>query len=114
MEFPPGVRFLARNLLTPAISVFIARGAANAALGLSVSIWTVFGVSVGGVIALSVISAAVTAVYQRFHARSMGARLAPSVKGRWPGNVDVLRRLLEIYQTGYLGRLICGSATARD
>ncbi|KAJ7454718.1 cytochrome P450 [Mycena latifolia] len=103
MELSPGVRFLACNLLLPAISVFLARGVANATLGLAVSPWTVLWVSATGAASLAVIRAAATAVYHEFQAKSMGARLAPRVRGRWPGNVDVLRELLAIYETGYLG-----------
>ncbi|KAJ7164007.1 hypothetical protein C8R43DRAFT_1122965 [Mycena crocata] len=84
MKLSPGARFLARNLLPPAIAISFARALANA-----------FVLVVGQTMVMP--------VYHELHAKSMGARLAPQIKGRWPGNIDVLRHLLKIYETGYLG-----------
>ncbi|KAJ7510439.1 cytochrome P450, partial [Mycena galericulata] len=100
---PPGLWFLARNLLLPTVTILLARQIANAKLGLAISAWTALGASAGGVVALAVVRIVITGVYQGLHAKSLGARLPPRVRGKWPGNIDVLRYLLAIYETGYLG-----------
>ncbi|KAK1219856.1 hypothetical protein PQX77_017433 [Marasmius sp. AFHP31] len=43
------------------------------------------------------------AVYYKMRAASMGARLPPKVKGRWPGNLDVALKLGEALENGYPG-----------
>ncbi|KAJ6482845.1 cytochrome P450 [Mycena vitilis] len=103
MQPPQGLRFLARNLLIPAIFIFFVRKAGNATLALVVSTQSVFYCVIGGAAVFIVGHAAATSVYSKLQAKSMTARLAPKVKGNWPGNIDVLRHLLEIYETGYLG-----------
>ncbi|KAJ7620599.1 cytochrome P450 [Mycena polygramma] len=103
MQLPQGLRFLVRNLLVPTISIFFARKAASATLGVVVSTQSLIYCVIGGAAVFIVGHAAATSVYQKVQAKSMGARVAPKVKGKWPGNIDVLRHLLEIYETGYLG-----------
>ncbi|KAJ7183187.1 cytochrome P450 [Mycena filopes] len=103
MKPSPGVRLLGRIVVVPAICIFLARGVANATLGLAISVEFVFRVSVGGLVSYTVGRAVAKSVYERFHAYSLGARFAPKVTGRWPGNIDVLRKILQIYETGYLG-----------
>ncbi|KAG9217637.1 hypothetical protein CCMSSC00406_0003674 [Pleurotus cornucopiae] len=39
----------------------------------------------------------------RREANKLGARLIPRVKGRFPGNLDVLRHLMQDFETGYIG-----------
>ncbi|KAF7318060.1 Peroxidase [Mycena chlorophos] len=39
-------------------------------------------------------------------AKAMGARLAPSPQGKWPGNVDLLRTMLRNSRDGYPGETI--------
>ncbi|KAJ7164002.1 cytochrome P450 [Mycena crocata] len=102
MQLSPGVRSLVSNLLLPAIAISFARAIANV-FGLALSVWTVLWAFLGGALVFVVGKTAVMSVYHKLHAKSMGARLAPQIKGRWPGNIDVLKHLLEIYETGYLG-----------
>ncbi|KAJ7086135.1 cytochrome P450 monooxygenase pc-1 [Mycena belliarum] len=103
MVLTPGLRFLARNLLFPTLLILLARGLANATFGSPLSIWTALWVSAVAAVSFVVVSTAARSAYHEVQAKSMGARLAPRVKGRWPGNVDVLRYLLATYETGYLG-----------
>lgn len=35
-------------------------------------------------------------------ARKVGAKLIPRVKGSWPGNIDVLLRMMKAFKTAYL------------
>ena len=39
----------------------------------------------------------------RYEARKMGARVVPVVKGRWPGNLDVLLKFKKATASEYLG-----------
>lgn len=39
----------------------------------------------------------------RREANRLGARLIPRVKGGFPGNLDVLRNLMQDFETGYIG-----------
>lgn len=36
-------------------------------------------------------------------ARQMGGRLAPCVVGKWPGNLDVMLKMIKFSKTAYLG-----------
>jgi hypothetical protein len=35
---------------------------------------------------------------------ALDARLAPVVRGKWPGNLDVLNRMVQNFKHGYLGK----------
>lgn len=48
-------------------------------------------------------------VKQRRDAAAMGARVVPRVVGNRSGNLDVLQRLLKIWDNGYLGMSATGS-----
>lgn len=36
-------------------------------------------------------------------AESLGARLAPKVSSRWPGGIDLIAQMMNVFNTGYLG-----------
>ncbi|KAJ6608854.1 cytochrome P450 [Mycena sp. CBHHK59/15] len=94
MVLPPGLRFVAHNLLAPLFSILLIQGVAtHAPYGFGWSVWVV------PVTSLHI----VTEKRQSREAEAMGARLAPRAKGKWPGNIDLLRSLLAAYETGYLG-----------
>ncbi|KAJ7872727.1 cytochrome P450 monooxygenase pc-1 [Mycena leptocephala] len=102
MELTPGVHFLARNLVVPGILVLLTHRAA-AKFGIGVSIWTVLVASVSAPIAYLVARSVATERYHARDAKRMGARLAPRVRGKWPGNLDFISKLLQAYEIGYLG-----------
>ncbi|KAJ7861903.1 cytochrome P450 [Mycena leptocephala] len=101
MELTPGVHFLARNLVVPGILVLLTHRAA-AKFGIGVSIWTVLVASVSAPIAYLVARSVATERYHARDAKRMGARLAPRVRGKWPGNLDFISKLLQAYEIGYL------------
>ena len=41
-------------------------------------------------------------VRQSREAKRLGARPVPRIKGKWPGNVDVLLRMMKAFKTAYL------------
>lgn len=102
MELTPGVHFLARNLVVPGILVLLTHRAA-AKFGIGVSIWTVLVASVSAPIAFLVARSVATERYHARDAKRMGARLAPRLRGKWPGNLDFISKLLQAYEIGYLG-----------
>ncbi|KAJ7220117.1 cytochrome P450 monooxygenase pc-1 [Mycena pura] len=103
MKISPGIRFLVRNLLPPVACIFFARGVANATFGFTVSTLAALGLSAAGLLVLAAGKVATTTLYYHLQAKAAGARLAPTVKGKWPGNVDVLKNLLQGLKFGYLG-----------
>ena len=38
-------------------------------------------------------------------ARSLGARLVPTVPTRWPGGIDLLATIIKVFKAGYIGEL---------
>ncbi|KAJ6589962.1 cytochrome P450 [Mycena vulgaris] len=97
----PGVRFLGRNLIVPALSILLIQGCAIRLLGLPM--WTALGFAIiAGFV--FVVSRSVFIGWARAReARAMGARLVPCAQGTRPGNVDILRKILRAYASGYLG-----------
>ena len=41
-------------------------------------------------------------IQQWRHARRLGAKPVPRIKGKWPGNIDVLLRMMKAFKTAYL------------
>ncbi|KAJ7189979.1 cytochrome P450 monooxygenase pc-1 [Mycena pura] len=106
MELTPGIRFLTRNLVVPSIFVLLAHRAATW-LGFGVSLWTVLLASVVAPIAFAVARNVAIEIHHRREAERLGARLAPRIAGKWPGNFDFVSKLLYEAEHGYLGDEIC-------
>ncbi|KAJ7056650.1 cytochrome P450 [Mycena amicta] len=102
MLFPPGLLFLARALV-PAILALCLLQFIFTWVGLTMSIWATAALCVVSLSILAIVWPRALALYYELQARRLGARLAPYVKGRWPGNIDVLSALLEDFESGYLG-----------
>ncbi|KAJ7115327.1 cytochrome P450 monooxygenase pc-1 [Mycena epipterygia] len=102
MKLTPGAVFLTRNLVVPTILVLLIHQAA-AKLGFALSIWTVFLASVAAPIVFVVARNVAAGIYHERDAQRMCARLAPRLKGKWPGNFDFISKMMRSYETGYLG-----------
>nr|GAT57937.1 cytochrome P450 [Mycena chlorophos] len=46
--------------------------------------------------------------HQKREAAALGARLAPRVRGEWPGNLDIMRDIMNMRLTGYPGDAFVG------
>ncbi|KAJ7465949.1 cytochrome P450 monooxygenase pc-1 [Mycena latifolia] len=102
MEFTPGVRFLARNLVVPSLLILVIHRAATE-FGTELSIWKALVAAVVTPITFIVARNVATSAYHKQDAERMGARLAPRLRGKWPGNFDFISKLMQAYVTGYLG-----------
>lgn len=41
-------------------------------------------------------------IKQAQEARQLGAKPVPRIKGKWPGNIDILMRMMKAFKTAYL------------
>ncbi|KAJ6489423.1 cytochrome P450 monooxygenase pc-1 [Mycena vulgaris] len=94
MSLSPGIRFLWRPLSISLL--FLATGyAANIPpyLGL---LYTAVGVPLFAVLWISA-----ARILQHIRARAAGARLVPTARGRWPGNLDIVTDLRRAWNVSY-------------
>ncbi|KAJ7125198.1 cytochrome P450 monooxygenase pc-3 [Mycena epipterygia] len=104
MVLPPGIRFLCRNLPVPAFFVLLIEGfATHSSYGLGLPLWVAFWLAILATVALAVARTVFTGICRAREAKAMGARLVPCAKGTWPGSVDLLRKILATFKSGYLG-----------
>lgn len=61
-----------------------------------------FVIYAGSILLLAAVRILYDDMLQRRTARKMGAIPVPRVRGRWPGNIDVLLYILEEFETGYV------------
>ncbi|KAK7032820.1 cytochrome P450 [Favolaschia claudopus] len=108
MLLPPGVRFIASNVLLPVAFLLLARRIVNTTFGLAISSSTFVSYSLAGLCVIGVGHAIATSVRQYIQARSMGARPVPQVTSKWPGNMDFLWRLVQEPKIAYLGDTFAG------
>ena len=40
-------------------------------------------------------------IQQRRNARRLGAKQVPRIRGKWPGNIDILLRMMKAFKTAY-------------
>ncbi|KAJ3550495.1 hypothetical protein NMY22_g446 [Coprinellus aureogranulatus] len=55
--------------------------------------------------AWTIINAQLTAFQQSREARSLNARQIPRVVGKWPGNLDILLRMMNAFKTSYVAQV---------
>ncbi|KAJ7053490.1 cytochrome P450 monooxygenase pc-1 [Mycena amicta] len=99
----PGVEFLlglALNLTKPALlGLALHHGFQRLANG--IPLWATALLSIASIPVYAAYSVWSTDRRQGREAEAMGARLAPRVQGKWPGNLDLLRRMLRNRIDGY-------------
>lgn len=112
----PGLAFLGRALLSlafPCAIIATIRFILNDHFGLSISTWSLAAGIAIGVPLMMAVRIGIDEVTQRRRAAALGARIAPRIQGKWPGNLDILRTMLKISREGYPGRysshLFCGT-----
>ncbi|EPT04095.1 hypothetical protein FOMPIDRAFT_1022169 [Fomitopsis schrenkii] len=109
MELGPGERLVLRALLVlgkyPAI-VAAAAYALNHYAGCAIPVWAV---CIGALATIPLVIGLVIS-FRRWRvsraAERHGATFAPKVKGRWLGNLDVLKDVLHSFRTGYPGDIL--------
>ncbi|KAF8957214.1 cytochrome P450 monooxygenase pc-3 [Flammula alnicola] len=102
----PGVAFLARGLalLTVLFGFFTTATTVIATwFGYEIPFWMVKAGFAIGVPAVSVIYVLAKKLLDTRQAYSMGARIVPEVRGKLPGNLDIVQVMMENLKTGYPG-----------
>ncbi|ESK94736.1 cytochrome p450 monooxygenase pc-1 [Moniliophthora roreri MCA 2997] len=86
---PPVITFIAKRLLDY--------------LGIFLPKWIYMVTAIFGLPAYAALYLILREMKQRREAASMGARFAPRIKGKWPGNLDVMARVIRKFMNGYPG-----------
>ncbi|KAK7022685.1 cytochrome P450 [Favolaschia claudopus] len=104
----PGIRFLLPILAIPCIYVLAGLIVSDLALLFPIFLFSflvVFPILLAVYISLERLS-------QHLQAKSSGARLVPTVRGRWPGNLDILRDLRREWNVAYPFEVLHQALTA--
>ncbi|KAJ7784649.1 cytochrome P450 monooxygenase pc-1 [Mycena metata] len=104
----PGVVYLGRNALTfgvpLACTAIVVRQFATATWGIFIPTWILVSVSCASVPLLGALRLTLKHFRHQREAAALGARLAPiSLRGKWPGNLDLVMEFQRIVETGYPG-----------
>ena len=108
-KLPPGPSFILRRLFSwEAISysgfVYFLRAGTKRA-GANVPLWVIISSSVVALPALFLAQSQLDYWKNQRKARSLGARLVPTIPTKWPAGIDLVVALIRVFKTGYLGKL---------
>ncbi|KAJ7227719.1 cytochrome P450 [Mycena haematopus] len=106
MSLSPGVKFLAR-LTTHVFSKPIALGFGvhyiSKRVGFDIPVWATILLTVGSFPMYVTYRILRKTARQRREADAMGARLAPTIRAKWLGNIDWMRKMVHLRVNGYPG-----------
>ena len=108
-KLPPGPPFILRRLFSwkvvgySGFVYFLRVGTRRA--GANVPLWVIVSSSVAALPALFLAQRQLEYWRNQRKARSLGARLVPTVPTRWPGGVDLLATIIKVFKAGYIGEL---------
>ena len=108
-KFPPGPSFILRRLFSWEVVsysgfIYVLRVGTRRA-GANVPLWAIVSSSVAALPVLLLAQCQLEYWRNQRKARSLGARLVPTVPTRWPGGVDLLATIINVFKTGYIGEL---------
>ncbi|KAK7057643.1 cytochrome P450 [Favolaschia claudopus] len=104
MILPPGLRFLGRTLVIPTCLFLLLQAIVTHPVhGFGLSMWTAPIVAAFALVAFTLARNILVGITHAKEAHAMGARIIPRARGTWPGSVDLMRKMLTAYKTGYLG-----------
>ncbi|KAJ7272402.1 cytochrome P450 [Mycena rebaudengoi] len=105
MTLPPGIALIVRPVALAVIFL---------ALGYSIQVLAsrltqlplptprpLLGVAVFGFLFIAILRICIASIVIRLRAASLGARLVPAVRGRWPGNLDILADFRRNWNVAY-------------
>jgi hypothetical protein len=102
----PGLQFLRYRLpilLTP-VSLVIILNRIAARTSVVIPVWVYVIVATLPIPAYAAIRIVLRNSSERRCAAALGAQLAPVVRGKWPGNLNVSNRMAQNFEHGYLGK----------
>jgi len=108
-ELPPGPSFILRRLFSwkvvcySSFIYFLQVG--TRMVGANVPLWMIVSSSIAALPALLLAQCQLEYWMNQRKARSLGARLVPTVPTRWPGGIDLIATIINVFKTGYIGEL---------
>ncbi|KAF8332425.1 cytochrome P450 monooxygenase pc-1 [Amanita rubescens] len=107
LHLTPGLRFLANGVLYsfigPVVGGLTVQQLLARAFNAHVQTWVIILGSLSILPVATVIRLSLKEWKERREAAAMGAQVVPRVRGKWFGNLDVLRRCKEAWDNGYPG-----------
>jgi len=109
LKLPPGPSFILRRLFSWQVISYsgfvyvLSVGTKRA--GANVPLWMAVSSSIAALPALFLVQCQLKYWMNQRKARSLGARLVPTVPTRWPGGIDLLATIIKVFKTGYIGEL---------
>jgi len=108
-KLPPGPSFILRRLFSWQVvsySGFVyALCVGTRRADTNVPLWVIVSSSIAALPALFLAQRQLEYWRNQRKARSLGARLVPTVPARWPGGIDLLATIIKVFKTGYIGEL---------
>lgn len=106
----PGFRFLANgvlySLIGPVVGGLTVQQLLARVFDTHIQTWVIIFGSLSMLPVGTVIQLSLKERKERREAAAMGAQVVPRVRGKWFGNLDVLRRCKEAWDSGYPGTCI--------
>jgi hypothetical protein len=106
----PGLRFLANGVLYsfigPVVGGMTVQQLLARAFNTRIQTWVIILTSLSILPVATAIRLSLKQWKERREAAAMGAQVVPRVRGKWFGNLDVLRRCKEAWDNGYPGTCI--------
>jgi len=97
----PGVALLTRQILALLVPVFVAIVVHQ--INVFIPIWLLVLATISSLPIYSAVGIFIQLILERRRAAAAGARLAPLVRGKLIGNVDILHVMMNNFKNGYPG-----------
>jgi len=108
-KLPPGLPFILRRLFSWKVvgySAFVyALHVGTRKASANVPLWMIVSSSIAALPALLLAQCQLEYWMNQRKARSLGARLVPTVPTRWPGGIDLIATIINVFKMGYIGEL---------
>jgi hypothetical protein len=108
-KLPPGPSLILRQLFSWEVAsysglvYFLHIGTKK--VGVNVPLWAIISSSVAALPVLFLVKCQFDIWKNQRKARSLGGRLVPAVPAKWPGGVDLIVDMINVFKTGYIGEL---------
>lgn len=107
-KLPPGPSFILRQLFSWEVAgysgfVYLLR-VGTKKINVNVPLWAIASSSIVALPVLFLVRCQLDTWKNRRDARSLGARLVPTVPTKWLGGIDLVFAMINVFKTGYLGK----------